>query len=79
MTRNAETAPRRARPKRAAKTTDPLWSLTAEQRVRAMRQGELTWAELFAWARRAPDEVPLVNGEFAFIAAFTPEAAEADD
>jgi hypothetical protein len=44
-----------------------------------MHRGELTWTQLFAWARRAPDEVPLVNGEFAFIAAFTPEAAEDDD
>jgi hypothetical protein len=31
---------------------------------------------LYAWARRLPDEVPLIDGEFAFIAALTPEHAE---
>lgn len=39
-----------------------------------MRAGELTITECCQWAARAPHEVPLVNGEFVFIAAFTPEA-----
>ncbi len=56
-----------------------LWSMTAAEREAAMWRGELTWGQLSAWARRAPHEVPLVNGEFAFIALFTPEAAESDD
>ena len=29
-----------------------------------------------AWAARHPDQVPLLNGEFEFIAAYTPEARE---
>lgn len=78
MAQNSKSTTRRPRRARDA-TQDPLWALTRDERVQAMRRGELTWAQLFAWARRAPDEVPLVNGEFAFIAAFTPEAAEADD
>ncbi|HWT91618.1 MAG TPA: hypothetical protein VN238_01375 [Solirubrobacteraceae bacterium] len=53
-----------------------LWSMTPVQRAEAMWAGQLSWDQLFAWARRAPDEVPLINGEFAFIALSTPEAAE---
>lgn len=56
-----------------------LWSMTPAEREAAMWRGDLSWTQLFAWAQRAPDEVPLINGEFAFIAAKTPEAAEADD
>ena len=56
-----------------------LWSMTAAEREAAMWRGELTMDQLCAWAQRAPDEVPLINGEFAFIAALTPEVAEADD
>ena len=41
-----------------------------------MRAGELTLKECCQWAARAPREVPIVNGEFAFIAAFTPEVRE---
>jgi hypothetical protein len=55
-----------------------LWSMTAAEREAAMWRGELTWDQLAAWARRAPHEVPIINGEFAFIALFTPEAAESD-
>lgn len=44
-----------------------------------MRRGELTGAQLLEWARRAPDEVPTINGEWAFIAASTPEVAESTE
>lgn len=43
-----------------------------------MWRGELTGAQLSEWARRAPNEVPLIDGEWAFIAALTPEVAEAE-
>ena len=33
-----------------------------------MRRRELTLQECCAWAARAPHEVPLLDGEFAFIA-----------
>jgi hypothetical protein len=56
-----------------------LWSMTAAEREAAMWRGDLTVDQLCAWARRAPHEVPLINGEFAFIAMFTPEVAESDD
>ena len=55
-----------------------LWSMTAEQRVSAMRRGELNFRQLLEWARRAPEEVPTINGEWEFIAAHTPEIAELD-
>lgn len=56
-----------------------LWSMTPAERVTAMRAGRLTPDQLSAWARRRPHEVPLLNGEFEFIAITTPEVAEADD
>ena len=55
-----------------------LWSMTATERIAAMRAGRLTWDQLGEWARRRPNEVPLLNGEFEFIAITTPEVAEAD-
>ncbi len=54
-----------------------LWSMSADERVTAMRRGELTWGQLFEWAKRTPREVPLIEGEFEFIAVSTPEVAEA--
>jgi hypothetical protein len=42
-----------------------------------MRRGELTWGQLCEWAQKAPAEVPLIDGEWAFIATFTPEVTEA--
>jgi hypothetical protein len=55
-----------------------LWAMSADQRVAAMRRGELTRNQLYEWARNAPKEVPLLNGEFEFIAALTPEVTEAE-
>lgn len=56
-----------------------LWEMSAEERQAAMWAGKLTWGQLFEWAKRAPREVPLIDGEFAFIAIYTPEVAEAHE
>lgn len=53
-----------------------LWELTASERVAAMRRGELTLEQCAAWAARYPEQVPLLDGEFEYLAAFTPEARE---
>jgi hypothetical protein len=56
-----------------------LWRMKPKQRQTAMWAGELTWDQLYEWAARAPHEVPLVNGEFAFIALLMPEGAQDKD
>lgn len=53
-----------------------LWEMTPSQRVAAMRRGELTLEQCSAWAARHPEQVPLLNGEFEYIAHLTPEACE---
>lgn len=53
-----------------------LWQMTPAQRLTAMRRGELTLAQCSAWAARYPEQVPLVNGEFEYLAMFTPEALD---
>ena len=53
---------------------EPLWRLNPAERVAAMRGGRLTMEQCCAWAARYPSQVPLLNGEFEFIAAFTSEA-----
>ena len=53
---------------------EQMWQLTPAQRVRAACRGNFTLGEMLHWAARAPQEVPLVNGEFFFISYF-----EADD
>lgn len=53
-----------------------FWRMSTLERIALMRSGELTLAECCRWAARAPHEVPVLNGEFEFIAAFTPEASE---
>lgn len=53
-----------------------LWQMSAEQRIAAMRRGELTREQLAAWSARHPEQVPLLNGEWEWIAAKTPEACE---
>jgi hypothetical protein len=52
-----------------------LWQMSPAQRVAAMRRGELSYRELAACGRY-PDQVPIVNGEWEYIAAFMPEACE---
>lgn len=53
-----------------------LWQMTVEQRIAAMRRGELTWEQLAAWGARHPDQVPMLHGEFEWIAIRTPEVCE---
>jgi hypothetical protein len=53
-----------------------LWEMTVEQRVAAMRAGELNMEQCCAWAARHPEQVPLLNGEFEFIAAYRPDVCE---
>jgi hypothetical protein len=56
-----------------------FWRLSPAERVALMRAGQLTLKECCRWAARAPHEVPIVDGEFEFIAAFTPESSEGID
>ncbi len=53
-----------------------LWKMTAKERQEAMWRDELTVTQLYIWAKARPEEIPLINGEWAFIAAKTPEVAE---
>jgi hypothetical protein len=53
-----------------------LWEMTVAQRIAAMRRGELTLKQCSAWAARHPEQVPIVNGEFEYLAAFTPEVRD---
>ncbi|HVA20330.1 MAG TPA: hypothetical protein VMU55_09150 [Solirubrobacteraceae bacterium] len=53
-----------------------LWKMTAKERQMAMWNDELTVTQLYMWAKARPEEIPLINGEWAFIAAKTPEVAE---
>lgn len=56
-----------------------LWTMTASERIGAMWRGELTLFQLSRWSSRAPDEVPMLGGEFAWIVMRTPEWAESAD
>lgn len=55
-----------------------LWAMTPDERVQAMRAGRLSLALCLHWASRRPREVPLLDGEWEFIAISTPEAADSD-
>ena len=46
-----------------------MWAMTPAQRLQAAQEGQLSLGEMQRWAALAPREVPLVNGEFFFIAA----------
>ncbi|MGZ6660258.1 MAG: hypothetical protein ACXVHL_23095, partial [Solirubrobacteraceae bacterium] len=54
-----------------------LWAMTPSQRIDAMWKSQLTLQELAHWSSHAPHEVPLLGGEFAWIAMRTPDWAEA--
>jgi hypothetical protein len=43
-------------------------ALSVEERVEAMRSGRMSWRECATWASRYPEQVPLLNGEFEYIA-----------
>jgi hypothetical protein len=64
---------------RRARQMDTLWKMSPEERRTAMCRGELTTTQLLEWAAHRPDEVPLIEGEFKFIAALTPEVADIED
>jgi hypothetical protein len=53
-----------------------LWQMTVEQRIAAMRRGELTREQLAAWSARHPDQIPMLHGEFEWIAIRMPEVCE---
>ena len=53
-----------------------LWQMPPEQRVAAMRRGELTLEQCSAWAARYPEQVPLLNDEFEYLARLSPEVCE---
>jgi hypothetical protein len=53
-----------------------VWQMSQNQRIAAMRRGELTVEQLAAWSARHPEQVPMLNGEFEWIAIRTPEACE---
>src|SRR3954451_14971120 len=53
-----------------------LWAMTAAERVQAMRAGQLSLRLCLHWASQRPDEVPVLDGEWEFIAISTPEVAD---
>ena len=53
-----------------------LWQMSPEQRVAAMRRGELTLEQLAAWSARHPEQVPMLNGEFEWITIRMAEVCE---
>jgi hypothetical protein len=55
---------------------EAMWRMTPAQRVAAMRRGELTLEQCCAWAARHPDQIPMVHGEWEFIAVRMPEYCE---
>lgn len=56
-----------------------LWEMSAAERLAAMYRSELSLFQCLQWAARRPQEVPLINDEFAFIAIRTPEVADCVD
>jgi hypothetical protein len=55
---------------------DTLRRLGREGRLAAYRRGEFGLDTCCLWAAAYPHEVPLLNGEFEFIALTTPEVCE---
>lgn len=56
-----------------------LWAMTPDERVRAMRAGKLSLRLCLHWASRASHEVPLVDGEWAFLSAHIVDVVERSD
>ena len=63
-------------PATAQQRREVFWRLSPGERIALMRAGALTLKECCQWAACAPHEVPIVDGEFEFIAAFTPEVRD---
>ena len=57
-------------------TKASLLALGCEGRLAAYRRGEFDFETCCRWAARYPHEVPLLDGEFEFIARTTPEVCE---
>jgi hypothetical protein len=55
---------------------EALRRLGREGRLAAYRRGEFNLDTCCLWAARYPREVPLLNGEFEFIARTTPEVLD---
>jgi hypothetical protein len=55
---------------------EALRRLGREGRLAAYRRGEFNLDTCCLWAARYPREVPLLNGEFEFIARTTPEVVD---
>jgi hypothetical protein len=53
-----------------------LWAMSPAERIAAMNEGRLSLTQLTAWSARRPSEVPLIGGEFAYIAMYDPEYCE---
>ena len=68
-----------ARTPKEQAASEALWAMTPEERVAAMWRGELSLMQCLEWSRRAPEEVPRLNGEFAYITLNTVEYLEAED
>ena len=60
----------------ARERREALRRLGREGRLAAYRRGELSLDSCCLWASRWPTEVPLLNGEFEFIARTTPEVLD---
>jgi hypothetical protein len=63
----ATTLPRSAGAKRLT-SIERLELMSAEERLRAYRSGAMTRAERATWAANFPEEVPLINDEYPWIA-----------
>jgi len=55
---------------------EAMWRMTPNERIAAMRRGDLSMEQCCAWAARYPRQVPLIDGEWEFIAAYMPEVCE---
>ena len=63
-------------PTPARERREALRRLGREGRLAAYRRGEFNLDSCCLWAAVYPREVPLLNGEFEFIAAKTPEVLD---
>jgi hypothetical protein len=68
-------------PRVASLATDPdrlkrMWAMSPDERRHAAEHGQFSLGEMLAWARRAPHEVPILDGEFFFITALSADTAE---
>jgi hypothetical protein len=53
-----------------------LWAMTRDERIRAMYAGKLSLRLCLHWASRTPHEVPLIDGEWAFVATHLADVAD---